>query len=85
MNRKELRKHFTDDWFNDEGVEFEPFFNKLWKEIEQYGKEQRIGENQKYYNALTEMYYSKDGNPDDKIILYLRKLFENRIKELKDE
>ncbi len=79
MNRKEFYKKFL--YFPIP----KQYLDKIWQWIEQYGTEQRIGETQKYYNALTEMYYSKDGNPDDKIILCLRKLFENRMKELKDE
>ena len=73
MNKRGFdEKFFAElyDYMNDRQTDSE-FREMLWHWIEQYGTEQRIDE-------LTEL---KELHPDP----YWTKVFENRIKELKDE
>ena len=73
---KEWFKYIEDNNIESWGMD------EFYRWMDQRFKKAAIDENKNYYNALTEMYYSKDGNSNDKIILQIRKLFKERIEEL---
>ena len=55
------------------------YLDKIWQWIEQYGKEQRIDELNRQIDLIIHL---PDSQYDD---LEIKRICENRIKELKDE